>query len=171
MILSFVIISYETGGVLFARHYGAALATDAAQAAWLRRLHAATAADWGLLRTDGEEQVAVVGGSTDDGTAGGTAAAQVLLAALGDVVLLLAGDAPHDGLLLLEVARALDGALRGACRIPRARDGTTRVSAEGRLLAAYHRLCLVVDEVIVDGEVDHLDVKTVLKVIDMKPRR
>lgn len=163
MILSFVIISYESGGVLFARHYGAGLATEAAQATWMRRLHAATAADWGLLRSEGEEQVATLGGAE--------AAVQVLYKALGDVVLLLAGDEEHDALLLLEVARALDSCLRGACRIPRARDGTTRVSAEGRLLATYHRLCLVVDEVIVDGEVDHLDKKTVLKVIDMRPRR
>ncbi|OSX76344.1 hypothetical protein BU14_0196s0011 [Porphyra umbilicalis] len=163
MILSFVIISYESGGVLFARHYGASLATESAQATWMRRLHAATAADWGLLRSEGEEQVATLGGAE--------AAVQVLYKLLGDVVLLLAGDEEHDALLLLEVARALDGCLRGACRIPRARDGTTRVSAEGRLLATYHRLCLVVDEVIVDGEVDHLDRKRVLKLIDMKPRR
>ncbi|GAB0494464.1 hypothetical protein MMPV_005757 [Pyropia vietnamensis] len=164
MILSFIIISYDSGGVLFSRFYGAGLATEAAQATWLRRLHGATAADWGLLRTEGEEQVATLGGAE-------APAVEVLYKSLGDVVLMLAGDEEHDGLLLLEVARALDACLRGACRIPRARDGTTRVSAEGRLLATYHRLCLVVDEVIVDGEVDHLDTKTVLKVIDMKPRR
>ena len=89
MILSFVIISYESGGVLFARHYGASLATESAQATWMRRLHAATAADWGLLRSEGEEQVATLGGAE--------AAVQVLYKLLGDVVLLLAGDEEHLG--------------------------------------------------------------------------
>lgn len=159
MLVSITIVSYAAGGVIFSRYFGHELRTEKQQAEWLKKLRDATAPEWALLKDDNPEQVATIG------------EVQVTYKLLGDVVLLLAGIEEHDALLLLEVARAMDKAIRGACRLAENKQGQTRVSAERRLIQNYANLCLVVDEMVDDGDVDHLDPKVILKLIKMKPSR
>lgn len=159
MIVSIVIISYTAGGVIFARYYGHELHSEKQQAEWLKKLRDATAPDWALLKEDNPEQVATIG------------EVQITYKLIGDVVLMIAGVDEHDALLLLELVRSMEKSLRGACKITENKQGETRVSAERRLLQNYANLCLVVDEQIDDGDIDHLDPKVVLKLIKMKPTR
>ncbi|KAI0567064.1 Coatomer subunit zeta [Gracilaria domingensis] len=159
MIVSVVIVSYTTGGVIFSRFYGHELRSEQQQAKWLKKLRDATATDWVLLKEDHPEQVATVG------------EVQIVYKLMGDAVLMLAGVEEHDALLLLELARSMDGSIRGACKIPENRQQQTTVSAERRILQHYANLCLIVDEQIDDGDIDHLDPKVILKLIRMKPTR
>lgn len=159
MIFSFVIVSYVSGGVIFSRFYGHELRTEQQQAKWLKKLRDATASDWGLLKEDHPEQIATV------------AEVQILYKLLGDVVLMFAGIDECDAIMLLELARSMDTTIRGACRIPENKQQETTVSAERRILQHHANLCLIVDEQIDDGDIDHLDPKVVLKLIRMKPRR
>lgn len=159
MIVSLTLVTYETGGVILSRCYGHALHAEAAQASWLKRLRDATASDWPLLTEDGPEQVAALG------------EVQVVYKLLGDVVMLFAGTGEHDALLLLEAARALDASVRRVCKIPQVKTGETRVSAERRMLQRYADLCMVVDEIIDDGDVDHTDAAVVAKLVRMKPTK
>lgn len=159
MLVSVVLVSYTAGGVIFSRYYGHELQTEKQQAEWLKKLRDATAPEWALLKEDNPEQVATIG------------EVQVLYKLIGDVVLLLAGVEEHDALLLLELARSMTASIRGACRVPEHKQGETRVSAERRILQNYANLCLLVDEMIDDGDVDHLDPKVILKLIKMRPSR
>jgi Clathrin adaptor complex small chain len=159
MIVSATIISYGAGGVIFSRYYGHALSTEIQQAEWLKKLRDATAPDWHLLKEDGPEQVAAVG------------EVQVVYKLIGDVVSMFAGTDEHDALLLLEFARAFDAAVRQVCKIPLNKEGETRVSAERRMLQQYAELCLVVDEMVDDGDIDHLDPNVIFKLIRMKPTK
>lgn len=159
MLVSIVMVSYGAGGVIFSRYYGHELHTQRQQAEWLKKLRDATAPDWALLKEDCPEQVATMG------------EVQIMYKLIGDVVLLLAGVEEHDALLLLELARAMDASIRGACKVPENKQGETRVSAERRILQNYANLCLVVDEMVDDGDVDHLDPKVILKLVKMKPAR
>lgn len=152
-------MTYTTGGVIFSRYYGHELHTELRQAEWLKKLRDATAPDWALLKEDNPEQIATVG------------EVQVLYKLIGDVVLMLAGVEEHDALLLLELARSMNLSIRSACRIPENKQGETRVSAERKILQNYANLCLVVDEQIDDGDIDHLDPKLVMKLIKMRPTR
>lgn len=157
MIISVNIVTYATGGVIFSRYYGHELHTELQQADWLKKLRDATVSDWALLKEDHPEQVATVG------------EVQVVYKLIGDVVLMLAGVEEHDALLMLELARSMDASIRGACRIPQNRQGQTTTSAERRILQNYANLCLVVDEQIDDGDIDHLDPKVIVKLIRMRP--
>jgi Clathrin adaptor complex small chain len=159
MLVSITVISYGAGGVIFSRYYGHELSTELKQAAWLKKLRDATASDWPLLKEDGPEQVAAIG------------EVQVVYKLLGDVVAMFAGTEEHDALLLLEFARAFDDAVREICKIPQNKEGETRVSAERRLLQRYADLCLVVDEMVDDGDIDHLDPKVISKVVRMNPTK
>lgn len=159
MLVSIVIVSYNAGGVIFSRYYGHELHTEKQQAEWLKKLRDATAPDWALLKEDNPEQVATIG------------EVQIMYKLIGDVVLLLSGIEEHDALLLLELSRSMTAAIRSACKVPETPQGETRVSAERRILQNYANLCLVVDEMIDDGDVDHLDPKVVLKLIKMRPTR
>jgi len=159
MIVSVIIVSYEAGGVIFSRYYGHELHAEQQQAEWLKKLRDATAPDWALLKEDNAEQVATVG------------EVQVMYKLIGDVVLLLSGVEEHDALLLLELARSMTTSIRNACKIPENKQGETRVSAERRMLQNYANLCLIVDEQIDDGDIDHLDPKVILKLIKMRPTR
>lgn len=159
MLVSITIVSYTAGGVIFSRYYGHELRTEKQQAEWLKKLRDATAPDWALLKEDNPEQVATVG------------EVQVTYKLIGDVVLLLAGIDEHDALLLLELVRAMDKTIRAACKFPENKQGETRASAERRILQHYPSLCLVVDEMVDDGDVDHLDPKVILRLIKMRPWR
>jgi hypothetical protein len=159
MIVSLTVVSHEAGGVILSRFYGFALRTELQQAEWLKKLRDATAPDWPLLREDGPEQVATVG------------EVQVVYKLLGDVVALFAGTDEHDALLMLELARAFDASVRAVCKIPQNKAGETRVSAERRMLQRYADLCLVVDELVDDGDIDHTDAAVVAKLVRMKPAR
>ncbi|PXF46632.1 hypothetical protein BWQ96_03621 [Gracilariopsis chorda] len=159
MIVSVVIVCYTSGGVIFSRFYGHELRTEQQQAKWLKKLRDATAPDWALLKEDNPEQIATVG------------EVQITYKLLGDVVLMVAGVEEHDALLLLELVRSLDLSIRGACKIPENKQQQTTVSAERRILQNHANLCLVIDEQIDDGDIDHLDSKVVLKLIRMRPGR
>eukprot|EP00172_Hildenbrandia_rubra_P001476 Plantae.Rhodophyta-Hildenbrandia_rubra.ctg20301.p2 GENE.Plantae.Rhodophyta-Hildenbrandia_rubra.ctg20301~~Plantae.Rhodophyta-Hildenbrandia_rubra.ctg20301.p2 ORF type:complete len:160 (+),score=32.85 Plantae.Rhodophyta-Hildenbrandia_rubra.ctg20301:817-1296(+) len=159
MILSLVLVSYEAGGVIFSRFYGKDFRTEQAQAAWLKKLRDATAPDWRLLKEDGPEQVATIG------------AVQIMYKLIGDIVAIFAGNQEHDALLMLELARSFEKCIRRACGIRENKEGETRVSAERKLLQKYWMLCLIVDELIDDGQIDHLDPKAVVKLINMRPTR
>ena len=159
MIVSVVIITYHSGGVIFSRYFGNQIREEQAQAEWLKKLRDATAPDWHLLKEDGPEQVAAVG------------EVQILYKLIGDVVLMLAGTEEHDVLLLLELARSMNSTIRKACRIPENKQGETRVSAERRILQRYANLCLVVDEHIDEGDIDLLDPTVILRLIRMKPSK
>lgn len=159
MLVSLTVVSYNAGGVIFSRFYGHALRTEKQQASWLKKLRDATAPDWALLVEDNAEQVATIG------------EVQIVYKLIGDVVAFFAGTEEHDALLLLEVARAFETAVRSACKIPQSRVGETRVSAERKILQRYAELCLVVDEMIDDGDVDHLDGDVIAKLIRMKPSK
>lgn len=159
MIVSIVLVSYEAGGVILSRFYGHALRTELLQAEWLKKLRDATAADWPLLVEDGPEQVASVG------------EVQVVYKLIGDVVALFAGTEEHDALLLLELARAFDASVRSVCKIAKNRAGETRASAERKMLQRYADLCLVVDELVDDGDVDHTDAAVVAKLVRMRPTK
>lgn len=159
MIISIVIVSYSTGGVIFSRFYGHELHTVKQQAEWLKKLRDATAPDWALLKEDNAEQIATVG------------EVQIFYKLIGDVVLMLAGVEEHDGLLMLELARSMHVSIRAACKVPENKQGDVRVSAERRLLQNYANLCMLVDEHIDDGDIDHLDPKVIMNLIKMRPRR
>lgn len=159
MIVSVVIVSYDAGGVIFSRYYGHELHTEQQQAEWLKKLRDATASDWALLKEDNPEQVATIN------------EVQIVYKLIGDVVLLISGVEEHDAILLLELAKSMALSIRSACKIPENKQGETRVSAERRLLQNYANLCLIVDEQIDDGDIDHLDPKVILKLIKMKPTR
>ncbi|CAN8064008.1 unnamed protein product [Agarophyton chilense] len=159
MIVCVVVVSYVTGGVIFSRFYGHELRSEQKQAKWLKKLRDATAPDWVLLKEDHPEQVATVG------------EVQIVYKLMGDSVLMIAGVEEHDALLLLEVARSMDESIRGACKIPVNKQKQTTVSAERRILQHYSNLCLIVDEQIDDGDVDHIDPEVILKLIRMKPTR
>lgn len=159
MLVSIVIVSYNAGGVIYSRYYGHELRTEKQQAEWLKKLRDATAPDWALLKEDNPEQVATIG------------EVQIMYKLIGDVVLLLSGVEEHDALLLLELSRAMTAAIRSACKVPETKQGQTRVSAERRILQNYANLCLVIDEMVDDGDVDHLDPKVIMKLIKMKPTR
>ncbi|CDF34832.1 unnamed protein product [Chondrus crispus] len=159
MLVSITIVSYAAGGVIFSRYYGHELHTERQQAEWLKKLRDATALHWPLLKEDNPEQVATIG------------EVQVMYKLLGDVVLLLAGVEEHDALLMLELARAMTAAIRAACHVPENKQGETRASAERRILQNYASLCLIVDEMVDDGDIDHLDPKVILKLIKMRPSR
>ena len=159
MLLSIVIVSYEAGGVIFNRFYGHEFADPEVQARWLKKLRDATAPDWQLLKEDGPEQVATIKD------------VQILYKLIGDVVVMFAGNEEHDALLMLELARCFEECIRTACGIRENAEGETRVSAERRLLQKYWMLCLIVDEMIDDGQIDHLDAKTIIRLIRMRPSR
>ena len=159
MIVSTVIVTYHTGGVIFSRYYGHQVKEEQQQAEWLKKLRDATAPEWHLLKEDGPEQVAAIG------------EVQVLYKLIGDVVLILAGNEEHDVLLLLELARSMNSTIRKACRIPENKQGETRVSVERRILQHYANLCLVVDEHIDEGDIDLLDPKVILRLVRMKPAK
>jgi len=143
MIKSITIVSYRRGGVLFSRFYTPDLATLEAQALWLSDLRDATMPEWSLLADDGPEQVAKFG------------AVSVMYKLIGDVVVIFAGTVEHDALLLLELARAFEEAMRKVCR------ARGNASVEKRLVQSYSDLCLVVDEMIDQGFIDHLDPKLI----------
>lgn len=155
MIVSLHVVTHASGGVLLARYYGPRVALATQQSEWLKKLRDATAGEWRLLVEDVDEQVAAVG------------EVQVVFKLIGDVVLLLAGTEEHDALLLLELSRAIDKTMRAACRIP----ASNRVSAERRILQNYANLCLLIDEHIDDGDIDHLDSDVVLKLLRMQPSK
>lgn len=159
MIVSVHIVAYASGGVIYERYYGPRLAETVQQAEWLKRLRDATAGDWRLLKEDFAEQVAAVG------------EVQIVYKLLGDVVILLSGTKEHDALLMLELIRAMEKTIRSACKITENRAGETRVSAERRILSHYANLCLVMDEHIDDGDIDHLDAAVILKLIRMQPSK
>lgn len=159
MIVSVTLVSYGPGGVVFARYYGHALRTELQQAEWLKKLRDATASSWPLLREDASEQIAAIG------------EVQVVFKLIGDVVALFAGTDEHDALLMLELARAFEKAVRRVCKIPTNKEGETRVSAERKMLQRYADLCLVVDEIVDDGDIDHTDPAVVAKLVRMKPSR
>jgi hypothetical protein len=160
MIVSLTLVTYGSGGVIFNRFYGHSLHTELQQAEWLKKLRDATAPSWRLLTEEGPEQVATIGEVT------------IVYKLIGDVVALFAGTDEHDALLLLDFARAFDETVRKICKIPvHKASGETRVSAETKLLQRYADLCLVVDEMIDDGDIDHLDSKVILKIIRMKPNK
>lgn len=159
MIVSMNLVSYGPGGVIFSRYFGHSLRTELQQAEWLKKLRDATASDWPLLREEGAEQIAAVG------------EVQVVYKLIGDVVALFAGTNEHDALLMLELARSFETAVRRVCKIPRNKAGETRVSAERKMLQRYADLCLVVDELIDDGDIDHTDPAVVAKLIRMRPTR
>lgn len=156
MIISVVIITYGPGGVIFSRFYGHELHTQQQQAEWLKKQRDATAPFWGMLREDNAEQVATVG------------EVQVVYKLIGDVVLMLSGVEEHDALLLLELARSMTDVIRIVCKVP---ENKQAVSAERRILQHYPNVCLLVDEQIDDGDVDHLDPKVVRRLVRMQPSR
>ena len=156
MILSFVLGSYRHGGVLFSRFYGPNLQSEDQQAVWLERIRHVTAEEWALLAADFPEQVALM----DDCT--------VVTKLIVDVVLLVVGNREHDALLLLEFVRAFETAFRKICKIPR---DNKKVSAEKRVLEKYWNLCLIVDEMVDEGNIDHLDAALVEKLILLKPNK
>lgn len=158
MIISLVIVSYTSGGVLFSRFYGHELRTDEQQAEWLKKLRDTTAPDWPLLKEDNAEQVAAIG------------EVQIMYKLIGDIVLMLAGVDEHDALLMLELSRSMAQVIRQTCNIPELKTGETRVSAEKRILQNYPNLCMAVDEQIDDGDIDHLNPKVVVRLINMRPR-
>lgn len=157
MILSVVIVSYNTGGVIFSRFYGHQLHKEAQQAEWLKKLRDSTAPEWPLLKEDCAEQIATV------------SEVHVVYKLIGDVVLMLAGESEHDALLILELARSMTDVIRSACHIPQNTQGETRVSAERRIFQHYANLCMLVDEQIDDGDIDHLDPKVILRLLRMRP--
>eukprot|EP00177_Eucheuma_denticulatum_P000960 GFKZ01001739.1.p2 GENE.GFKZ01001739.1~~GFKZ01001739.1.p2 ORF type:complete len:161 (+),score=20.51 GFKZ01001739.1:213-695(+) len=160
MLVSITLVSYAAGGVIFSRYYGHELRTEKQQAEWLKKLRDATAPEWALLQDDHSEQVAAIG------------EVQVTYKLMGDVVLLLAGVEEHDALLLLELARAMNTTIRTACKcVERQQPADNRVSVERRILQNYANLCLVVDEMVDDGDVDHLDPRVIMKLIKMRPTR
>lgn len=159
MIISVVIVSYASGGVIFSRFYGHELHKEVQQAEWLKKLRDATAPDWPLLKEDFPEQVATIG------------EVQVTYKLIGDVVLMLAGVDEHDALLLLELIRSMTTVIRRVCKVPENKKGETNVSAERRILQHYANLCLAVDEQIDDGDIDHLDPKIVVRLLRMRPTR
>lgn len=155
MIVSVHVVTYATGGVLLERYYGPRLSTPVKQAEWLKRLRDATAGEWRLLVDDHGEQVAAVG------------EVQIVYKLIGDVVLLLSGTEEHDALLMLELSRAMERTMRQACKIPQ----SDRVSAERRILQNYANLCMLVDEHIDDGDIDHVDSTVVMKLLRMQPAK
>ncbi|KAA8493794.1 putative coatomer subunit zeta [Porphyridium purpureum] len=155
MILTFLVASYTKGGVLFSRFFGPNLATEAQQATWLERIRHATASEWALLASDYPEQVALVDECT------------IVTKLVGDVVVLVAGNREHDALLILEFLRAFETVFRKVCKVP----ATKPVSAERRVLESYWNLCLIVDEMIDEGAIDHLDCALIEKQIAMKPNK
>lgn len=157
MIISINFVSYDAGGVIFSRFYGHNLRTELQQAEWLKKMRDATAPDWPLLKEDNSEQIATVG------------EVQIVYKLFGDVVLMIAGVEEHDALLMLDLARSLVTTLRSACRIPENRAGEVKVSAERRLFQHYANLCMVVDEQVDDGDIDHLDSRVVLRLLRMRP--
>lgn len=159
MIVSVVMISYNAGGVIFSRFYGHELHTQAQQAEWLKKLRDATAPDWPLLKEDHAEQVATVG------------EVQIVYKLIGDIVLMIGGVDEHDAPLILQLARSMTTVIRSACHIPENKQGETRVSAERKILQNYASVCLIVDEQIDDGDIDHLDPTVVRKLIRMRPTR
>lgn len=159
MIVSTHVVTYSSGGVLFARYYGPKVSQPAQQAEWLKKVRDATAPDWRLLKEDGPEQVAAIG------------EVQIVYKLIGDVVLVLCGTDEHDALLLYELALAMEKTMRVACKIPKNRAGETRVSAERRLLQHYANLCMLVDEHIDDGDVDLLDSKVIVRLLRMQPNK
>lgn len=159
MIISVVIVAYESGGVLFSRFYGHELHTELQQGEWLKKLRDSTISNWPLLKEDYPEQVATIG------------EVQVVCKLIGDVVLMLAGVEEYDVLLLTELAHSMAHLIRKLCTIPETKAGETRVSAERRILQHYANLCLIVDEQIDDGDIDHLNPKVVAKLIRMRPAR
>jgi hypothetical protein len=159
MIVSLTLVAYETGGVILSRFYGFSLRMELQQAEWLKKLRDATASDWPLLKEDGPEQVASIG------------EVQVVYKLIGDVVALFAGTDEHDALLLLELARAFDASVRRVCKIPLNKAGETRASAERKMLQRYADLCLVIDELVDDGDIDHTDPAVIAKLVRMKPTK
>lgn len=157
MILSVVLVSHESGGVIFSRFYGTELRTEAQQGEWLKKLRDATVPTWALLQNEYPEQVATV------------SEVQVMYKLIGDVVLMLAGNEEHDALLMLELARSMTQVILSVCKIPAPRQGQYRVSVERRILQNYAYLCLAVDEQIDDGDIDHLNPRTVTQLIRMNP--
>lgn len=158
MIISVVIISYTAGGVLFSRFYGHELHTSAQQAEWLKKQRDATAPDWPLLKEDNPEQVAAIG------------EVQVMYRLIGDIVLMLSGVDEHDALLLLELSRNMVKVISKCCHITQVKKtGEIKVSAERKILQHYANLCMTVDEMIDDGDIDHLDPNVVTRLLKMRP--
>lgn len=198
MILAIVLASYKTGGVIFQRYYGSEFASEEKQARFLLKLRNTTAFEWPSLVADHPEQVrggrkvvepcrlkvmtyCQLVDSVCVGFFGGILflnrcssnslrkcafmeGIHVMYKLMGDVVLTLAGDGIHDQLLLLEFSRAFDVVIR---RILRVKNMET-ISLEARLLQSYSKLCMVVEEMIFDGEIDQLDVNMIDSVITMK---
>mmetsp|Transcript_15415 Transcript_15415/g.31235 ORF Transcript_15415/g.31235 Transcript_15415/m.31235 type:complete len:156 (-) Transcript_15415:244-711(-) len=155
MIRCIIIVAYRSGGVLFEKYYGEEFSSAEQRAMWLVSMRNATAPEWTLLLSEGPEQVALVDETT------------VVYKLLNDCVVMVSGTAEHDALLLLEFVRVLDECLRRACGIGK----STRSSAEMRLVQHYADICLVLDEMVDDGEIDHLDPKMILKMIKLQPSR
>lgn len=157
MILSVVLVSHGSGGVIFSRFYGTELRTEAQQGEWLKKLRDATVPTWALLENEYPEQVATVN------------EVQVMYKLIGDVVLMLAGNEEHDALLMLELGRSMTQVITSICKITIPKQGPYRASVERRILQNYAYICLAVDEQIDDGDIDYLHPRVVTQLIRMKP--
>mmetsp|Transcript_3323 Transcript_3323/g.5830 ORF Transcript_3323/g.5830 Transcript_3323/m.5830 type:complete len:157 (-) Transcript_3323:18-488(-) len=156
MILTILIVSYTNGGVIYARFFGPKLREEPQQAVWLERIRHHTAPEWGLLTSDHTEQTAYM----DE--------CAIMFKRIGDVVFIVVGNREHDAMLLLEFGRAFEQCVRTIYKIP---ENNQKLSVEKRILGAYWTVCLILDEMIDDGSIDHLDPQIVLRMINMKPNK
>lgn len=82
---------------------------------------------------------------------------------MGDVVVTVVGTDEHDQMLLLEFCRAFEAAIKKVLKI----KPTSDVSMELRMLQSYSKVSMVVEEMIIDGDIDHLDANMIAAVIKM----
>jgi len=151
MIKGIIIASYKSGGVLFQRYYGRDLSTVSAQARFLQKVRDTTAIEWPALIEEGSEECAYADGM------------HITYKLMGDVVVTVVGVDEHDQMLLLEFCRAFEAAIKKVLKI----KPNTDVSMELRILQSYSKVCMVVEEMIIDGDIDHLDANMIAAVIKM----
>lgn len=163
MIHSVVIVVRSTETILLSRFYGAAERGSAlVQAQWIQTVRDATQARWDVALEGGGEQVAVCqgnyvvySGTVNDGR-------------VGDLLFFVAGTDEYDELGLLEIVQALMACLRGAllANAPRGAFLTEIVITE-----QYHVVCLVLDEMINGGILEHTDPEVVRKYLKLKLKK
>jgi len=163
MIHSVVIVVRSTEAILLSRFYGAVERASALlQAQWIQTVRDATQSRWDSAYENGGEQVAVCAGkyvvysgTLDDGR-------------LGDLLFFVAGTEEYDELALLEIVQALMACLRASllANAPRGAFLNEIVITE-----QYHIACLVLDEMINQGVLEHTDPEVVRKYLKLKLKR
>ena len=155
MIHSVLVVVRSTEAILLSRFYdGVERSSALVQAQWIQAVRDATITRWALAHEGGGEQVCMCQDKF------------VLFSGTGNLLFFVSGSDEYDELALLDVVQSLLDCLRGAL-LAKASDALT----ETLITEHYHVACLVLDEMINQGVLEHTEPQVVRKFLKLKLKK